>query len=403
MEKYFYKAFNQNGDIVEGSISGSSYSKVIELMEKDGLEPYSVLKIDEEGKTVEKRPSRTPSFSGNNIIIFTKQLANLLKAGIQLGEALEIIGKLYKESGFKNIILDITRLLKGGSSFSSALEKYPEFFDDTYISMIKAGEESGYLSLICSRLAVNLEDKHRLCTFISISMIYPVILIIISILALLVILLYVLPKFIAIYDAYEQSLPLPTYILLSISAFIRNNYIYLIIVITGLILGVKFYSKSSTGRKKIDNLKLNMPVSGSLYRKLAVSRITGTLAVLLDNGVPLLKSLKIIKDVTGNVVYRKALEKISLAAERGITLSQAFDNSGVFPDMVVYLIGVGEQTGELAEMLKELGQTMTEEYKEELEKYLKLFEPVILLIMGLAIGFMVFAMLLPVMRINTMI
>jgi len=406
MERYYYKAFNQSGDTVEGSISGSSYSKVLRLLERDGLEPFSVLKIEEDKEHGKERTFRIFSFSSNkntNIIIFTKQLANLLRAGIQLGEALDIIGRLFKESKFKNNIIDLTRLLKGGSSFSSALEKYPEYFDSTYISMIKAGEESGYLSIICDRLAVNLEDNHRLRSFISISMIYPVILIIVSILAVLVILLYVLPKFTAIYTTYEQSLPLPTYILLSISGFVKNNYIYIIITISGLFLGLKCYSKSAIGKEKIDIFKLNTPIFGALFQKLAVSRVTGSLGVLLGNGVPLLKSLRIIRDVTANIVFAKALDKISMTVERGVTLSQAFDNTGIFPDMVVYLIGVGEQTGELDEMLKQLGQTITEEYKEELEKFLKLFEPIILLLMGLAIGFIVFAMLLPVMRINTMI
>src|SRR5690554_2484094 len=159
MERYYYKAFNQSGDTVEGSISGSSYSKVLRLLERDGLEPFSVLKIEEDKEHGKERTFRIFSFSSNkntNIIIFTKQLANLLRAGIQLGEALDIIGRLFKESKFKNNIIDLTRLLKGGSSFSSALEKYPEYFDSTYISMIKAGEESGYLSIICDRLAVNL-------------------------------------------------------------------------------------------------------------------------------------------------------------------------------------------------------------------------------------------------------
>lgn len=406
MERYYYKAFNQRGDTVEGRISGKSYSKVVSQLEQDGLEPFSLKKIEENNKASKDKSFKTYSFSNNkqkNIIIFTKQLANLLKAGIQLGDALEIIVKLFKESSFKDHISDINELLKSGNSFSSALEKYPEYFDSTYLSMIKAGEESGYLPIICDRLADNLEENHRLRSFISLSMIYPVILIIISILAVLVILIYVLPKFVAMYDTYDQSLPLATLILLSISGFIRDKYIYIFILSLGVISGVKYYSKSEVGKEKIDNFKLKTPIFGELFCKLAISRVTGSLGVLIGNGVPLLKSLKIIKDVTGNTVFSKSLESIAMAIERGVTLSQAFDDTGVFPDMVVYLIGVGEQTGELDDMLRQVGQTITEEYKEELEKFLKLFEPLILLFMGLTIGFIVFAMLLPVMRINTMI
>lgn len=408
MEEYNYKAITQSGETVAGSISGDSYPKVMSQLEQDGLQPFYLKRADKiDNKKVEKG-SDVSSFSfsfnkHNDIMLFTKQLANLLQAGIQLNEALSVIIGLFKESIFKNIIIDIHHSLKEGRSFASSLGKYSRYFNSTYISMVKAGEESGYLPLICNRIADDMEESHRLRSFIISSMIYPVILIIVSTLAVITILLFVLPKFINIYDTYDKSLPLPTVILLNISNFINQNGLIILSTIIILIFLVWYYIKTEQGRENIDAFKLKIPILGNLLRKLAVSRITGGLGILVGNGVPLLKSLNIIKEVTGNSIYYHALKKISKKVERGITLSQALDSTGVFPDLAVYLVGVGEQTGELGSMLKQVGEGMTTEYKEGLERFLKFFEPVVLLCMGLIIGFIVFAMLLPVMRINTIL
>ncbi len=409
LEIYNYKAISHSGDTVDGSISGENYQKVLKKLEQDGLEPYSLEKADD--GELDQKENISQKFASNafslskhkSVLIFTKQLANLLQSGIQLNEAFAVIIGLFKESTFKNYLLDIHSSLREGRGFANSLENYPKYFNSTYISMVKAGEESGYLPLICNRIVDDMEETQRLRSFIISSMIYPLILIMVSLVAVITILLYVLPKFINIYDSYNKSLPLPTLLLLNISNFISQNS--MIIVLTSLlfIIGIWYYSRSEKGKSNIDSLKLKIPILGGLFKKLAVSRITGELGILVGNGVPLLKSLRIIREVTGNSVYNKALETVVLKVERGSPLSQALDSTAVFPDITVYLVGVGEQTGELGSMLQQVGEEMSREYKEGLDRFLKLFEPFILLFVGLIIGFIVFAMLLPVMRISTII
>ena len=225
MEEYNYKAINKEGATISGSIRGDSYSKVLQELESAGLQPFYLSKANGQERK-KSRGEKSLSFSPNkhsSVLLFTKQLANLLKAGIQLDEALDIIINLFKESPFKEVIRKVSESLKGGRSFASSLADYPEYFSNTYVTMIKAGEESGYLSLVCRQLVDDIEENYRLRSHIITSLIYPIILIVFSILAVLIVLLYILPKFIYIYESYDQSLPLPTIILLRFSSFITEN------------------------------------------------------------------------------------------------------------------------------------------------------------------------------------
>lgn len=407
MKDYSYKAINQNGLTVTGNIKGDSYSNVLEELESSGLQPFYLDKnTKEKNSDIESKRNSSKNFSlsvnkYNSALLFTKQLANLLKAGIQLDEALDIIINLFKDSPFKNIIINVTESLKGGQSFANSLKDYPGYFNNTYITMIKAGEESGYLPLVCKRIVDDMEENQQLRSHIISSMIYPIILVLFSLLAVLIVLLYILPKFIGIYDSYDQSLPLPTIFLLNISTFISQNGLIIILSIFLLLAFYLFYSRTESGKDTLDNFILKLPIIGNLLSKLSISRITNGLGILVNNGVPLLKSLKIIRDVTGNAVYNKAMQKIAQKVERGSPLSKAMDSTGIFPDITIYLVGVGERTGELGVMLNEVGGDLSQEYREGLDRTLKFIEPFILLFMGLIIAFLVFAMLLPVMRINT--
>lgn len=405
MVEYKYKAINQEGDSVSGVMKADGYQQIINQLEQEGLQLYDLAKIESnkgDGNTTFSY--RGISFNKKkNVLIFTRQLANLLKAGVQINEAMKLIIALLKESNFKNIIINIHDSIKEGNSFASSLKKYPAYFSHSYISMIQAGEESGYLALTCERLADEMEEAQELRSFIISCMIYPVILIVISFLAIIVMLVYVLPKFASIYAGYNQSLPLATMILLNISTFIINYGIYIAITIIIVFVSFNYYFRKEKGRLMVDRLLLQIPFLGSLYSKLAVARITGGMGILLKSGVPLLKSLKIIRGVSGNSVYSQALENTYYSVERGSSLSHAFSQYSIFPELVAYMLGVAEQTGKPGETLTEIGTGMFKEYKRDLERFMKIFEPLLLLIVGLIIAFIVFSMLLPVIRINTII
>ncbi|MFP4662093.1 MAG: type II secretion system F family protein [Halanaerobiales bacterium] len=410
MQEYKYKAVDNKGVTVQGKISGESYQKIIKILEKEGLHPFELIKQENNKlkKDTEKKVTALNQgfFTLNrhkNVLLFSKQLANLLKSGVQLNESLAIIINLFKESNFKDILEDIHKSVKEGRSFAGALSDYPAYFNSSYISMIKAGEESGYLALICEQIVEDLEENEKMRSFIISSMIYPVILLSLSVVAVFTILVFILPKFINIYNSYDRILPFPTIILLNISNFLSQNGLIVLGIIIALILVLLYYSRTEGGRAYLDLVKLRIPILGKLIGKLAVSRITGGLGILVLNGVPLLKSLKIIRGVTGNSLYSQALKKIALSVERGSPLSQAMDSTGAFPDITIYLLGVGEQTGELGRMLTEVGKDMAVEYRESLERFLRLFEPLILLCVALIIGFIVFATLLPVMGISSII
>jgi type II secretory pathway component PulF len=398
MAQFTYKAINQDtGQTVEGIIDADNSTIALEKIEAKNLSPFSL----EEGTKVEIKDTTSLFINKeNNLILFTSQLANLLKSGIQLGEALGITQRLIKEGKFKEIIVNLNKSLKGGKHFAEALSDYPNYFSDSYISMIKAGEEGGFLHLSCQRLAQDLEDHSELKSFIISSLIYPMILLLVALLAILVMITYVLPKFSMIYGKYGKSLPFSTKLLLDISQFISGNglIIAIITLVTGL--GIWQYYQSKSGKKRLDQFILKIPILGSLITDLTVVKITRSIGSMLINGVSLIKALEVSRYLTNNSLFRRAIVKSITQVQRGNALSEALAKTEVFPEIVIYMIGVGEETGRLGTMLVQISENFEKNSRKKIEKLMKAFEPLVIFFMGLIIGLIVISMLLPILGVN---
>lgn len=402
MNEYSYRAYERTGKEVSGTLRADTKKLALAELERKGLHLFAIEEKDGEKQTQTAfRFSREQRSDG--LIIFTRQLANLLLAGIQLGEALQFIGKILKGGGLKATVDGIYHSLQGGKGLAESLAAYPDYFSSGYISMIRAGEESGFLGLTCQRLADNLEEKSRLRSFIVSSLIYPLVLIVVASTAIMVMLLYVLPRFISIFETYNRTLPWTTSLLLKFSNILAENGGGLLLGMAAVILWWLYYRSTPTGRELRDRFYLKVPLVKGLVIDLTISRIADSLATMLESGVPLLKALQISAQVSNNCLYCNCIERISRRVERGESLSSSLEDAALFSEMSVYLVGVGEQTGKLTEMLRQVASFHEQEYRNTLERMLKLFEPLLLLLMGSIIGFIVISMLLPIMGIGNLL
>lgn len=397
--KFAYEAINPDtGDTITGSIEAKSQDEALEKIEAQSLSPFN---LKEEKDKQRKKKFIFPK-RGENLILFTHQLANLLKAGVQLGEALEIVHRLLKPSELKNIIKNIYDSIKSGKNFAESLANYPNYFSSSYINIIKAGEEGGFLDSACQRLAKDLEDDAQLKSFVISCLIYPAILSIVAILAIIVMITYVLPKFLVIYDNYGQTLPFTTEILLNISQFLSNYWIVIVLaLITIAIVSWKYY-RSKEGKVKVDGYILSLPIVSDLIVGISVAKISRSIGTMLESGVPLLKALQLSQHISNNIIIRQALEEASLEVKKGRTLSEALNKREIFPEILIYMIGVGEKTGRLGAMLLEVAKNFERDSKKNLEKFMKAFEPLLILFMGLMIGFIIISILLPILGISNL-
>jgi type II secretory pathway component PulF len=397
MVEFLYKGYNKKGKEVSGTIEALDRNLALEKLETRDIHPFN---LTEKGEVKNKPGVNQVKNRSGELILFTRQLGSLLRAGIQLGEALELISRMLKPGSFRDVVIELHNSLRAGKGFAEALKNFPQYFSPTYISMVKAGEESGFLGATCQRLASNLEEKKKLRSYIISSLFYPLVLLVTALMAIIVMLTFVLPKFVAIYDSYNRSLPWITELLLLCSRFLGRYGLFILLAFILFLLVFYLYSQSEEGRSRIDELLLGTPLLGKLLTEIEVYRVTGALGTMLKNGVPLSRALEIVKNVTGNIHFQQALQTTGLRVNRGGYLSEALASTGVFPELVGYLVGVGEQTGKMAEMLLEIADYYQEEYRTGLERMMKLFEPFLLLFMGVLIGIIVIAMLLPVLGVG---
>ena len=403
MAQFNYQAIDNQGQEVTGSIEALNIEEAKRNLQQQNLYVFSLTTAGTSEEQASATETQVNFFQQqDDILAFTKQLANLLGAGIQLGEALEIISQLTAASQFNRVVKEIYNSIKGGQNFAEALQEHPDHFSKGYIGMIKAGEEGGFLDLTCQRLSQDLENSKQLKSFMITSLIYPLVLVIVTILAVIVMMTYVLPKFVSIYENYDNSLPYLTKVLLNTSQFLTQYGLWIMLGFI-LIIGVIYfyYQKNPDAQRKVDQLLLETPVLGRLVAMVNVTKIARNLGTMLESGVSLLKALKFSQHVTNNQVLKNALEESAQRVQKGSNLSEALEQTKVFAPLVIYMVGIGERTGKLPAMLLQLAANFEENYRGSLEKIMKVFEPLIILVMGVIIGLIVVAMLMPILDINT--
>uniref|UniRef100_A0A7V4JP59 Type II secretion system F family protein n=1 Tax=Thermodesulfobacterium geofontis TaxID=1295609 RepID=A0A7V4JP59_9BACT len=346
---------------------------------------------------------RRKSVSGKDLTIFTRQFAVVLEAGLPIVKSLEVLAEQQKNPYFKNVLKEIKLKVETGSTLSDAMAEYPKIFDSLYVHMVKSGESSGNLDVVLKRLAGYLERILSLKGKVKHAMVYPSVIVIVTIAVISIIMLFVIPKFAEIYGSAGHALPLPTQILINISKNFGKILIGFIILLAGLSLGIRYYRNTEIGRYNTDKLILNLPLFGELFKKAAVSRTARTLANLIGGGVPLLPALTIAGETSGNKVLEKAMEEVRINVSAGQTLADPMFYTGVFPYLLVEMVRVGELTGKLEDMLNRVADFFEEEVDRMIGTLSTLIEPVLIVFLGVVIGSILVSLYLPIFKLGEVI
>ena len=391
MPSYAWKGRNRAGSVQEGALVAESKEIALAQLRRQNI---VVTGIRERGKEISlsKVGRKVPP---KILAVFTRQFSVMIDAGLPLVQCLEILALQQEHKNFQKILLQVRQDVEAGSTLADAMRRHPKAFDNLYVNMIAAGEAGGILDTILQRLSVYIEKAVKLRSQVRSAMIYPVAVIFIAAIVVAVILLKVIPTFAALFTSLGAELPLPTRIVISASNFLARYFIFVVIAIAAFAYGIRRYYKTYRGRRVIDGLLLKAPILGMILRKISVARFCRTLATLTSSGVPILESLDITARTAGNAIVEDAILETRKSVEGGKTIVEPLKESNVFPNMVVQMIGVGEQTGALDAMLNKIADFYEDEVDIAVQGLVKLMEPVMIFILGVIIGGIVIAMYLP--------
>ncbi len=411
MPVFAYEALKNDGQKVKSEVTADSKNEAIKKIQEQGLRPTSIVTQKGESQPravpgVEKAAKKkgggllTRGVSSNDIVTFTTQLSTLQDAGLPIVRSLRILEEQQKPGRFKEQLEEVADEVEQGSTLSEAMAKYPRSFDKLYISMVKAGEAGGVLDVILRRLAGFMEKSQKLRKKVKGALVYPIAVITVAIAILVVIMIFVVPAFEKMFQDIGQALPAPTQMLLSASqAMAWPNCLLIPVVPIVLILIMKLIARTERGEKALDAFKLRMPVFGNIIKKSSVARFCRTLGTLIASGVPILEALRIVKDAVGNVIIANAIEDVHGSIREGDTIADPLRASGIFDELLVNMIDVGEETGELDKMLMKIADNYEADVDVAVEGMSSLLEPLLIVGMGLIVGFIVISLFLPLVSI----
>jgi len=337
------------------------------------------------------------------LTLFTRQFSTVLEAGLPIIRGLETLAVQQKNPYFKEVLTEIKKKVEGGSSLSEAMAAYPKVFNNLYLQMLRSGESTGNIDVVLKRLATYLEKIIALKSKIKHAMIYPSVIVFVTVVVVSIIMLYVIPKFAELFKEAGQQLPLPTQILLNISQHFKYFFGFFLLAVIGSVIGIKYYRRSEKGKYQTDKLLLRLPLLGALFHKAAISRIARTLANLVGAGVPLLQAITIAGETSGNKVLEKAMEDIRVNVSAGHTIADPMFFTGVFPYMVVEMVRIGEMSGNLEDMLTRVADFYEEEVDRTVQTLSTLIEPILLIVLGGIIGAILIALYLPIFQLGSVV
>src|SRR5918992_906439 len=388
MATFTYTARALNAQLKSATIEAGSREEVVQQLRKQRL---TVVKVDEQAKK-----KATGKIAMRDIVIFTRQFATMINAGLPLVQALDILAKQSENPALKDVTRQVVFDVESGHTVADALRKHPKAFTDLYTNMVAAGEAGGILDTILLRLAVFLEKNDALVRKVKGAMIYPGVILSVAVIAIGVLLLFVIPVFKEMFASVGMSLPLPTRVVIALSEFLQSYWYMVGGAIAGFIFLLKRYYATNDGRRKIDASLLKFPILGDVLRKSAVSRFTRTLGTLISSGVSILEGLEITAKTAGNRVIQDAIMESRASIAGGESIAAPLQKSQVFPPMVISMIAVGEQTGGLDEMLSKIADFYEKEVDAAVPGLLAMMDPVMFVFLGVVVGGMVVSMYLPI-------
>ena len=377
---------------------GETEKAVVSELRKQGLTPVYVGPEPKRALTLS-----LPSFGGGrrrDVLFFTQELSTLLNAGVPLDRALSITGELTERPLFRSVVLDILRVLKGGKSLGDSLATKPEYFSNLYVNMVRAGEASGSLAAVFDRLAEFENTRDDLRNYIISSMVYPGLLAFVGLGSIVFLLTFVVPRFASVFEESHMKMPLPTQIMLSASKWVQTYGLVVAGAVVAVFLLFRLYTRSSSGRLWWDAFRLKIPVLGDALRKAEVSRFARAMSTLVSNSVPLVQSLGIAGATLNNKRIAGSLSIVMQGVKRGEGVAGPLRRTGEFPPLASHLLSVGEETGRLDHMFARMADIYEKDTRAAIKRFTSLFEPLVILVMGLIVGALILSMLLAITSIN---
>jgi len=399
MKRFNYKAKDKTGKLVTGEVESVNLTEAARLVKSRGLYVISIVpKIDSPFAIIKRFQNRVKT---SDISVFTRQLSTMINAGLPITEALLIL-RSQSRGPMQKIVAQLLADVEAGESFSSALEKHPNIFSKTYIALVKSGEVGGVLDTVLLRLADNMEKQQEYSGKVKGALIYPIIIIVAMIVMAFVMMIFVIPRLTSMYTDFKVALPLPTQILIGISNFFVNFWYIMLILAGGGFYAFTLYRATPNGRRKVDELMFKIPVFGELSRQTTLTELTRTLALMVGSGVPILQALNITADVVNNSLISDALRDAATQIEKGFPIAFAFArHPEAFPFILSQMIAVGEETGKMDEVLNKISHIFEVESDEKVKGLTAAIEPIVMVILGVGVGFLAIAIIMPIYSITS--
>ncbi len=399
MATFFFRAVASDGKVRSGSLTGEDEKLIARELRKQGLTPIYVGAAPKTGSFEIK----LPSFGGakkRDVLFFTQELSTLLNAGVPLDRALSITAELTERPDFRIVVLDVLRVLKGGRSLADSLGAHPEYFSDLYLNMVRAGEASGSLAAIFERLAEYERSRDDLRKFIISSMIYPALLATVGMISITILLTFVVPKFATIFSDPRMKVPVPMQIMLAASDAIRSYWWMVAGGVAAVAIFWQVYTRTVAGRLWWDGARLRIPLLGDALLKAETARFARAMATLVANTVPLVQAIGIAAATLNNKTISGAMSGVAQGVKRGEGIAVPVRKAAVFPPLAAHLLTVGEETGRLDQMFARMADIYEDDTRASIKRFTSVFEPIVILVMGIMVGALILSMLLAITSIN---
>jgi type IV pilus assembly protein PilC len=399
MPSFSYTARDSaTGREIHSTVDASSEANAVAALLNRNLLVVSIQeKIAKKGKTIGGKVSLA------DMVIFTRQLATMIDAGLAMVQSLQALAEQTDDKVMRDVIKDVTSRVEGGDSFSEALQKHPKVFNRLYVSMVSAGEKGGLLAEILARLATYLENTARLRRKVKSAMMYPTVVTIVAIGITIFLLVKVVPVFGEIYTSFHGQLPGPTQFLIALSDTLRNYFLYFFFGTAAIVVGWLYYIKTPMGLAFWDARRIKLPIFGHIAHKICLARFTRTMSSLVRAGVPILEVLSIVQNTVGNVIMEAALKSAATDIERGEGISVSLSKHPIFPSMIIRMMSAGEQTGKIDVMLERISDFLDEEIENTLSGITSLIEPLLIVFLGVVVGGIVICMFLPIFKLSELV
>ncbi len=398
MPYFKYKAKNEHAENVKGKVEARNKSQAAALLRSRNL---LVISLEAEGTSVlTQLNAAVVGVRKDDVVGLTRQLSTMITAGLSLTDALHILEQQSKPAMSK-LLRELLREIEGGSTFAAALEQHPKVFTRVFAQLVRAGETAGVLDQVLDRLAETMEKDKEFRGKTRGAMIYPIIVLVAMVIVAGVMIIFVVPKLTAMYEDFGASLPFLTQVLLDFSDAVRRSWWVGVLLIAGVTVGMRTWGRTPAGKRYIGRLMLRIPLFGDLRRKIILTEYTRTMSMLLSAGISLLQALEIVAEASPSILYRESMHESARKVEKGVSLAQAIHDTTLFPPILIQMTAVGEETGKLDEVLGKLSAYFQSESEQSVKNLTTAMEPIIMIVLGIGVGLMVVAIILPIYSLTS--